>query len=77
MGDLVRVPMWAFKTVSRGTAAVWGLGVQAGIAAALSLRRQTSEKPDRVILYLSDQNTDLFPENAERCYLGLAIRTRS
>lgn len=74
-GDAVRIPMWAFKTESRGEASVWALGIKVGIDAITSLRQVTSEIPKQIVLVLSDRVTDLHPENSIRCYVGVAVRT--
>lgn len=75
-GEAVRVPVVAYKT-DRSLAAIWGLGVQIGMMALSALRSKTQEPPLEVTLVIGHDCTDLSPaEDAFRCYIGIAIRTK-
>lgn len=74
-GDVVRIPVWAFRTVARGDAAVWGLALQVGTTLMVSLQQITREEPTEIVLFLGDKTVDLYPDNAVRCFAGFAIRT--
>lgn len=74
-GEMVRVPVWAFKTVARGRAALFGLGVQIGAEVLAGFARDVGVPPVCVHLLLGHDVTDLHPEDAERAYVGVAIRT--
>lgn len=75
-GDAVRIPVHAYKT-ERALAAIWGLGVQLGMMAITGLRARTQDVPRQVTLVLGHECTDLTPaEDAFRCYVGVAIRTK-
>lgn len=75
-GDAVRVPVHAYKT-DRAYAAIWGLGVQLGMTALDGLRHKTQDRPLEVTLVIGHECTDLSPaEDAFRCYIGVAIRTK-
>lgn len=75
-GDFVRIPVFAFK-VNRALASIWGLGIQIGMLAITELRNYTNDIPQSVILILGHDCTDLSPaEEAFRCYVGIAIRTK-
>lgn len=73
-GDMVRVPMAAYKTTHASLPALFGLGVQIGMAAVSHLRHHTRDAPAAVHLVIGHQCTDLRPaEDAFRCYIGIAV----
>lgn len=75
-GDMVRIPVWAFRTTNRSEAAVWGLGIQVGIEAVAALAKAGVREPvTQVVLVLGGTVTDLAPDDAYRCYVGIALRT--
>lgn len=75
-GEAVRVPVHAYKT-DRALASIWGLGVQIGMMAVDALRSKTQDRPLEVTLVIGHDCTDLSPaEDAFRCYIGVAIRTK-
>lgn len=77
VGDHVRVPVHAYRTLNAGVAAIFGLGVQIGLAAITHLRNHTDDVPKRVTLILGHQCTDLRPaDDAFRCYVGIAVQTK-
>lgn len=76
-GNHVRVPILAYRTGDRALAAIWGLGVQLGLAALASLRHRTDAPPVGCHLFIGHECTDLAPAaSAFRCYVGLAIRVK-
>lgn len=74
-GQYVRVPIFAYRTNGRSLSEIWGLGIQIGLAAAESLRSIDPQPPKSAILVLGHECTDLSPEEAFRCYVGVAFRT--
>lgn len=79
-GDYVRIPMWAYKLPLPAVAAreqvlavVFSLGLQIGMRAAAACPVLPAH---RVILYLSRDCHDLSPEDAVRCYIGMAFGRR-
>lgn len=75
-GEAVRVPLHAYKT-DRALASLFGLGVTLGMTAIAALSDKTRDKPLEVILVIGHDCTDLSPaEDAFRCYIGVAIRTK-
>lgn len=76
-GELVRIPVHAYKTEQRAIASLWGLALQVGMAAMLELRNHTPDIPQEVTLVLGHECTDLYPaEEAFRGYVGLAFKTK-
>lgn len=76
-GDVVVVPVLAYRTAFRALPALFGLGLQIGLAAATQLRNHTRDVPKSACLVLGHDCTDLTPEaDAFRCYVGLAFRTK-
>lgn len=75
-GQYVRVPVMAYKTVSRSAAHIFATGLTVGLAAFMSLQAHTNERPVRIYLVLGNICSDLHPqEDAFRCYVGIAIQT--
>lgn len=75
-GDLVRIPVFAYK-VNRALASIWALGLQVGMSSIINFRENTKESINSVILVLGNSCTDLLPnEDAFRCYIGIAVRTK-
>lgn len=73
-GDLVRIPMFAYKTLYSNPAAIFCLGIQLGLAVLSQLRRKIPNEPTEVHLVIGHQCTDLRPiEDAARCYVGVAF----
>jgi hypothetical protein len=76
-GDMVRVPVHAYRTKQRALAAVWGLGLQVGMVALGDLVRRGLGMPKSVTLVLGHECTDLAPaDDAFRCYAGMAFQVR-
>lgn len=76
-GETVRVPMFAYRTGHLAMPALFGLGVQIGLAAIADLRHHTRDEPKVAHLVIGHQCTDLRPaEEAYRCYIGIALQTR-
>lgn len=76
-GETVRVPMFAYKTQHMALPALFGLGVQIGLAAVADLLHHTRDQPKVAHLVIGHQCTDLRPaEEAFRCYIGIALQTR-
>jgi len=71
----VRIPIFAYRTKGRSLSEIWGLGIQIGLAAAESLRSIDPLPPKSAVLVLGHECTDLSPEDAFRCYVGVAFRT--
>jgi hypothetical protein len=71
--DHVRVPVFAYRTI-RSHAALFGVGVEIGIAALAALRHHTTTGPAAAVLVLGTECHDLPDENAFRCYVGVAFR---
>lgn len=76
MGDLVRIPINGFLTGERALAAVWGLGLQVGLATIAELRKHTSDVPSELKLVLGHEVHDMNPQPAYRCYAGVCLRTQ-
>lgn len=74
-GDMVRIPIFAYRTSDRAQAAVWGMGVQVGVAAAAALNATYRLIPQSCVLVLGHDCTDMPGANAFRCYVGLSFRT--
>lgn len=72
-GQYVRVPVHAYRARARSLAAIWGVGVEVGLALLESFRNHTSAPVGEVHLVLGNDCTDL--GDGFRCYLGLAIKT--
>lgn len=75
-GQYVRVPVFAYRTPQRAAAAILATGLEIGMAAIDGLRQHTSDRPLAVHLVLGHECTDLAPEDAYRCYVGIAIQTK-
>lgn len=76
-GDMVRIPLWGYKTTSRSFAEIWGMGLRIGMAALSQLRQYTNDVPKAAVLVLGHDVTDLAPlEDAFRCYVGVAVQTK-
>ncbi len=73
-GTHARVPILAYRTTERALSAIWGLGLQLGLAALAALRTKTPEPPTEMHMILGHECTDLTA--GFRCYVGLAIRTK-
>jgi len=77
VGEAIRIPVWAYRTTHRALPAVFGLGLQIGMAAIAQLRNHTSESPKQIHLVMGGECTDLQPaEESFRCYIGIAVRTK-
>jgi len=77
VGDLVRVPVFAYKTQHLAPASIWGLGLQIGLAAVVHLRKHTTDIPRAAMLVLGHECMDLRPaEEAYRCFVGIALQTK-
>jgi hypothetical protein len=76
-GEVVRVPMVAYQTSTAAYAALFGLGVTVGLAAAADLKRHTSGAVLGVTLVLGTDCHDLRaaspPEDGLCCYIGLVL----
>jgi hypothetical protein len=76
-GEMVRVPMLAYRTTHLALPAVFSLGLQIGMAAVAQLRQYTSDPPLLAQLVVGHQCTDLRPAaDAYRCYIGIALQTK-
>lgn len=75
-GDMVRVPVHAYRTTTRSMAMLWAMGMQVALAALNKLRDVTADKPIKTILVLGHDVTDLYPEDAFRGYVGIAFQTK-
>ena len=77
-GDVLRVPVFAYRSASRYAPSVFVAGLEIGLATLADLRKHTSGNPLIVHLVLGNQCTDLSPygEDAYRCYVGIAIQTK-
>lgn len=77
VGEALRVPMYAYRTLAVAPAALFALGVQIGLAALHGLRQHTQDLPKTVHLVLGHECTDLRPAAAAyRAYVGIALQTR-
>lgn len=75
-GQFVRVPVFAYRTVARAGSAIMATGLEIGMAAVAGLRQHTSDMPIAVHLVLGHECTDLAPDDAYRCYVGIAFQTK-
>ncbi len=75
--DIVRVPMWAYRTMEPALAALFGLGVQTGMSALSRLFQRAGLVPEFARLFIGHECEDLRPDaQAFRCYIGVALLTR-
>lgn len=75
-GELVRVPVTAYRTPTRAASSILATGLELGFAALAALTAtQTKAVPTDVHLVIGHECTDLQPEDAFRCYVGIAIVT--
>lgn len=77
IGEVVRIPMFAYRTQYRSLASIFGLGLQIGVASVAELRKYTSDVPTTAHLVLGSDCTDLGPgEDGYRCYVGISLQTK-
>jgi hypothetical protein len=76
-GTHVRVPVHGYLTRARSLAAIFGVGLEIGLAFMESFRNHSTAAVQEVHLVLGNDCTDLALEgrDAFRCYVGLAIKT--
>lgn len=75
-GEVVRIPVLAFRTRERAQSAILAVGLEIGMAAVCELRNHVPDTPFEATLVLGNECHDLYPEPAFRCYVGLALRTK-
>lgn len=76
-GDLIHVPLFAYRTVHRLLPSILALGVQVGMAVIAEMRKHTADPAKHVILVLGTECTDLSPAfECYRCYVGVAVQTK-
>jgi hypothetical protein len=77
-GDYVRIPVFAYKTLTQQAASVLATGLEIGLNALARYWRQCSDPPLKIHLVLGNTCSDLHPqgEDSYRCYVGLAIQTK-
>lgn len=77
-GDVVLVPVSAYRSTTRFAPSLFAAGLEIGIAAVTKLRQHTNDVPLAVHLVLGNPCTDLGPTgvDAYRCYVGIAIQTK-
>lgn len=77
IGECVRVPMFAYDTAHRLLPAIFGLGIQIGMAVITEMMKHTRDMPLHVKLVLGNECTDLSPAvDCYRCYIGIAVQTK-
>lgn len=74
-GDLVRVPISAYRTQNASEASVFACGLSVGLRAMQQFYEKTGEPARQLHMYLGHQCDPLPGHEAYRCYVGLAIRT--
>ena len=77
LGDVIRVPVFAYRTPSRALGWIFGLGTQIGMEAVAWLVNHTERAPLAANLVLGHECTDLSPEDGYRCYIGIALQTKA
>jgi len=72
-GDFVRVPINAYAVPQRSMAALFGLGMQIGLAAVERLRKHIRGPIKEATLVLANDVSDL--GTGFRCYAGVVLKT--
>lgn len=76
-GEVVRIPMQAYKTKFMALSDLFGLGVQLGMSAIAGLRNYESNLPRTSYLIIGRDVTDLRPtEDSFRVYIGMSFKTK-
>ncbi len=76
-GDIVRIPIVAYRTQHRAMASLFCLGLQLGMLGLQLLREQTKTRDDPRLVHLAigSECTDL-GDGGFRCYVGLAFQMK-
>lgn len=77
LGDVVRIPVHAYRTATRALTAIFGLGQQIALAAMQSfLSNVQDERIVGVVQILGHDCTDLVSQGVDafRCYVGIGFQ---
>lgn len=75
-GTHVRVPVFSYRTRAQALAAIFGTGVQVGMAALEQLRARTNESIIEIVLILGHDCPPVNNPEGYACFIGITIRTK-